>query len=398
MKAAQEMNKYIKQIWFGIWLLLPGIQSFAQSLENLSFGSDTTFDVVSWNIEWFPKNDQVTIDYVSQIIDALDVDVLAIQEVDDRAAFQTVIDQLDGYEGYLESSYFAGLAYIYKKGFFQINAMYEIYTSSPYWSPFPRSPMLMDLTFMNERIIVINNHFKCCGNGILDLDDPGDEESRRYKATKLLKDYIDTNFPAENVIVLGDLNDVLTDDSENNVFQLILDDTENYAFVDYEIAAGNESVWSYPTWPSHLDHILITNELFDEFEKEGSAIRTLKIEDYMGGGWWDYEKNVSDHRPLAMKLQMDPVVSMDASTPSTMNFSSYPNPFHTKTRLSFENLESGCKIEIYNLQGQIVFSGEIPPGETSILWNAEGLPAGMYIASLSLNEGVLGTLKLIRTK
>ena len=32
------------------------------------------------------------------------------------------------------------------------------------------------------------------------------------------------------------------------------------------IALGPSSNWSYPTWPSHLDHILISDEVFDEFE------------------------------------------------------------------------------------------------------------------------------------
>ena len=39
----------------------------------------------------------------------------------------------------------------------QINELYEIYTTSPYWSPFPRSPMVMDINFMGENIIIIKN-------------------------------------------------------------------------------------------------------------------------------------------------------------------------------------------------------------------------------------------------
>ena len=253
----------MKRIQILICLLLLRLLSSGQSIEDLSFGTDTTFEVMTWNIEWFPKNGEITIDYVTQIIEALDIDLLAIQEVDDISAFEQMIDSLNSYEGYLESSWFAGLAYIYKTDVIQINDIYEIYTTSPYWSPFPRSPMVMDLNFMNQRIIVINNHFKCCGDGVLDINNPGDEETRRYYASNLLKEYIDNYFPNENTIVLGDLNDDLSDNPENNVFQLILNDTENYLFADIEIANGNNSEWSYPTWPSHLDHILITNELFD---------------------------------------------------------------------------------------------------------------------------------------
>jgi len=275
---------------------------FSQDLEDLEFGTDATFEILTWNIEWFPKNGQTTVDYVTEIIQALDVDVLAIQEVDNTNMFDQMIDELTQYEGYYESSWFAGLAYIYKPDVIEINELYEIYTTTPYWSPFPRSPMVMDMNFMGENIIIINNHFKCCGDGYLDSDDSGDEETRRYIASNLLKDYIDANFQNENVIVLGDLNDILTDDPENNVFQMILNDSENYLFADMDIAQGTSSDWSYPTWPSHIDHILITNELFDEFENNNSDVQTIKIDEYLNGGWYEYDQKVSDHRPVALKL------------------------------------------------------------------------------------------------
>ena len=282
-----------------------------QDFENLDFGTESTFEIMTWNIEWFPKNDQITVDYVTQIIEALDIDLLAIQEVDDTNFFDQMLNGLPGYEGYYESSWFAGLAYIYKTDVIEINELYEIYTTSPYWSPFPRSPMVMDMNFRGENLIVINNHFKCCGDGYLDLDDSGDEETRRYLASNLLKEYIDTNFANDNVIVLGDLNDILTDNPIHNVFQNFINDAENYLFADMEIAEGNSSDWSYPTWPSHIDHILITNELFDEFENNNSEVQTIKIDEHLDGGWYEYDQNVSDHRPVALKLDFGEVLSVD---------------------------------------------------------------------------------------
>ncbi len=291
----------------------------AQDLDDLYFGTDETFEVMTWNIEWFPKNDQITVDYVTQIILALDIDILAIQEVDDIDMFDQMLNGLPEYTGYLESSWFAGLAYIYKTDVIEINDIYEIYTSSPYWSAFPRSPMVMDLNFMGENIYVINNHFKCCGDGTMNFDDLGDEETRRYTASNLLKEYIDTNLSNENVIVLGDLNDILTDAVANNVFQMIINDTENYLFADMEIAEGSTSDWSYPWWPSHLDHLLITNELFDELDNSSSAVQTIKIDDYMDGGFDDYYENISDHRPVALKLDFGTSINGDVNQDGDVN-------------------------------------------------------------------------------
>jgi len=101
----------------------------AQDLEDLSFGGDNSLDVATWNIEWFPKNNQITIDYVTEIINLLDLDILAIQEVEDTTMFDQMLNSLPAYSGYYESSWFAGLAYIYKKGLVEINDIYEIYST-----------------------------------------------------------------------------------------------------------------------------------------------------------------------------------------------------------------------------------------------------------------------------
>ena len=75
--------KFIKvpSLIIGIILFISGATLQSQNFEDLTFGTDTTFEVMTWNIEWFPKNGATTIDYVTQIIDALDVDLLAIQEL-----------------------------------------------------------------------------------------------------------------------------------------------------------------------------------------------------------------------------------------------------------------------------------------------------------------------------
>ena len=274
--------------------------AFSISQDYPVLGDDNSLDFATWNLEWFPKNNQTTLNYVSEIIEQLDLDIIAIQELTDIDMFDDMLDDLPDYTGYYESLWFAGLAYIYKTDVIEVNDIYEIYTTSPYWSAFPRSPMVMDIDFMGQNYLFINNHFKCCGDGNLNLNNDSDEEMRRLNASNLLKEYIDNNLSNKNVIVLGDLNDDIAESSANNVFQTILDDTDNYRFVDMDIASGSGSDWSYPTWPSHLDHILITNELFDELDN--SDVQTIKLDQYLNGGWNEYDNNISDHRPVFMKL------------------------------------------------------------------------------------------------
>ena len=280
----------------------------SQNLNDLSFGTDSTFEVISWNIEWFPKNGTTTSNYVETILSNLQADVYALQEIDDTTLLKSVVANIPGYECHFKSSYYGGLAYVYNTNTVSINNKYEIYTSQPFWSAFPRSPQILELTFEGEDYVIINNHFKCCGDGTLNINDPSDEEMRRLTAVTLLKQYIDSMFTNERVIVVGDLNDILTDTHANNVFQSMINDNMNYMFSDMQIALGNSTDFSYPTWPSHLDHILITNELFSDFNKPNSEISCLKIDDYMNS-WSQYDNNISDHRPVGIKLEVGNITS-----------------------------------------------------------------------------------------
>ena len=297
------MNKLV--LYFFLFTHVLG----AQTLDDLEFGTDTTLDIVSWNIEWFPKNSS-TSNYVEKILRNLNADIYALQEIEDTILLKQVISNISGYETYFKSSYFGGLAYVYNSNTISVNDQYEVYTSQQYWNAFPRAPQVLDCTFFGKNYILINNHFKCCGDGFLNLNIFNDEENRRKQAANYLKQYVDDNFPTKNVIVLGDLNDNLVDPNVHNVFINIINDTLNYLFTDINIAQSTSANWSYPSWPSHLDHILITNELFQNFSHSSSRVEVIKLDEYMSG-WNNYENNVSDHRPIGLKLKTDALTFSD---------------------------------------------------------------------------------------
>ena len=304
LKIPQKFLYYMKKIFFIILIFSQPI--LAQNLSDLQFGTDATFDLVSWNIKWFPNNGNITSVNVQEILTNLDADIYALQEIEDTTLLKLTVSNIPGYECHFKSSYYGGLAYVYNTNTIQVNSKYEIFTSNLYWNAFPRSPQVFEFTFLGEEYVVINNHFKCCGDGILDEKNSNDEENRRLQAVTFLKQFIDDNFSTKRVFLLGDLNDNLTDDSENNIFQEFINDNANYLFADMEIAQGSSVDWSFPTWPSHLDHILITNEIVDDFQNLNSLVSVIRIDDYMGG-WNNYENNVSDHRPIGLKLDFSSV-------------------------------------------------------------------------------------------
>lgn len=349
---------------------------YSQTLENLSFGTDSTFDVVTWNIERFPKNGVATVDSVSKIIEQLDVDLIGIQEIDDSTKFRQLINNLPGYELFMDNSWFGGLGYVYKTNTVNVQSIYKIYDTSPYWNPFPRSPLVIELTFMGENFIVINNHFKCCGDGIVDLGNSSDEEYRRYRANVLLKQYVDANFASDRVMIIGDLNDVLTDTNPNNVFKVFLNDQTGYLFADRDIASGTSANWSFPGWPSHLDHILITNELFADFQASGSAIETIKVDDYMSGGFSNYNYYISDHRPVGIKVKAEPNTS-GLIEKNEFSLTVFPNPTFDLFSIDLGSPQADVKVKIIDLKGQIVHAKEYRESKT-INVDFKG-DAGLYL-------------------
>ena len=90
-------------------------------------------------------------------------------------------------------------------------------------------------------------------------------------------------------------------------------------FVCKRDAMGNVLEWSYPNWPSHIDHILISNELFSLLNNEESYCRTIKIDDFLDGGFNEYDQNVSDHRPVAIKLAMENNIFGDINNDELVN-------------------------------------------------------------------------------
>ncbi len=260
---------------------------------SLNFkGTDETLDIITWNIENYPKND-LTNTYISEIIDSLDVEIIALQEITDNVSFNDLVNSLEGWSGYRSggsSSDYQELAYIINTNKVEIlSGPYTILNSYQYEFAY-REPLVLECSYNNHHLTIINIHYKCCDGS----------EASRLAASNLLYDYINSNLNSENVIVLGDFNDLLND-SSINIFAPFLDD-DDYSFADYNIAISSNQYWSFPNWPSHLDHILITNELFNNVISTNTAL----IDYSLNGGFSTYYSYISDHRPVGIKLLLDP--------------------------------------------------------------------------------------------
>lgn len=266
----------------------------------LLFGSDATLEVVTWNLRTFPLSEG-SLQTVAQVIREMEADVIAFQEIMDYQAFYDLADLVPHYEALVydaTSSY--RLAYLYDSRVVQVVDSYTIFTADT--NPFPRAPYILEFIFQGSNYAVINNHLKAYGDNFIDESDPWDEEYRRRLACQMLEQYISENLADDKVIVVGDFNDQIAEPEEYNVFQSFLDKPAEYAFADMGIALNpTYQTVSYPSYLSHIDHVLITNELFSSLEQAGSQCRVINVEEYLGS-WQNYADQVSDHRPLGLKL------------------------------------------------------------------------------------------------
>ena len=260
--------------------------------QSLDFkGTENSLDIVTWNIENYPKNNSLTNNYLLEIIDSLNVDIFALQEIESTNEFNTLASSLgDNWTAFRsENSHYGELSYLINTNEISITEYpYTILNNDSYYFAY-REPYIVEFEFNNKEYILINIHFKCC-NG---------SEERRRESSILLKEYIDNYFSESNVIIVGDFNDEIID--TENVFDIFLDDNENYEFTDMPIAQSPSEYWSYPSFPSHIDHIVITNELFNNH----ISTSTILIENALPN-LSDYNNYISDHRPVGIKLSLEP--------------------------------------------------------------------------------------------
>jgi endonuclease/exonuclease/phosphatase family metal-dependent hydrolase len=254
-------------------------------------GGASTLEIMTWNIEWFPKAGQSTIDMVVGIIDSLEVDLIAVQEIADTTAFRTLIQSLDGYQGIFSPDTYGDeyqkTGILYRESVVTVETYFPILEGDFY--AFPRPPMKFHLVASKDdvefefRLVVL--HLKAGG-------DP-DDLARRQDAAEKLKNYLDDRLQYDEVkdyIVAGDWNDQVDDPPFWNAFNPLIQ-SGDYRFITATLATSSYND-SHPPTRSLIDHILISAEVEAEYYYGRAYTQRLEAV------WEGYEDIVSDHRPV----------------------------------------------------------------------------------------------------
>ncbi len=233
------------------------------------------FSIATWNVEFFPRSNR-TVPLMNELILNSNLDVIAFQEINSQSSFNQLDDLLTDYKGvFVDVNFDLDYAFLIKSALIPVFETTTILTGDG--SAFPRAPAVLSFKLNNEQYRIINIHLKCCNDG----------ESRRRDAANKLHSFIQANYRNDHVILLGDFNDDIYD---ADVFDVFLNDPTNFLFADEGIQNGPSTLWSYPSWPSHLDHILVTDEFFEYEIQSETWTADKEVSRYFN--------DVSDHRPV----------------------------------------------------------------------------------------------------
>lgn len=247
-----------------------------EDLAECQMGTSREADISiwTWNLEFFPQ-DGNTLQTVIELIEYYQPGIIAFQEINDRQEFEKMIDAMPLYEGWaMNLSGDLDLAFAYNTCIVSSVSDPKIILDGPVE---PRPPIQWTASIENQQITLLNIHLKCCGDGV----------ERRAASLANLHEYLGSELAEDQVILLGDFNDDINDLS----LEVFADDTTNFRFADAHISTGMSSNWSYPSWPSDLDHILISNELFSDLD----TASTLLLDQCESS----YFRSISDHRPVS---------------------------------------------------------------------------------------------------
>jgi len=258
-------------------------------------GTAGAIDIAAWNIENFPA-DANTPALVADLITSLGIDLIAVEEIADLDAWDELVERLPDHEGILSfheysPGNFQKVGYLYRADLMQVDPDSLLFQDDSF--QFPRPPFQVRVTVPGAsggpiEFVAIVLHLKA-GTGT-------DDQERRRQAMITLEEHIRGLVAegADQVIMLGDYNEILTSTAGRDVFGPFLDAPDLYR-VRTDALAQSGAVSFVPTGRM-LDHIITTVGLDEEIGASEAVIPPLDVEVN------DYVDRVSDHLPVAIAL------------------------------------------------------------------------------------------------
>lgn len=387
-------------------LLLGHVAVIAQS-------TDSTLEVVSWNIEWFgspasangPADKNLQEANVGKLLKWMNADLYGLVEVVDTQRMRRVVDFMGANEfGYVISPYCTQatqpsgnawltgqkMAFVYRKSVFSNvttrGLMRNSATANTNWAT-GRFPFMLSATATLEGVsrqmnfIVI--HAKA-GSTQSDYD-------KRLAGAQELKDTLDLYYSTSMNLIIGDFNDALNTSINpgktiSSYQPIISDSTDADHYKSITLPLGEQGQTSMIGYPNVIDNHVISNEVMPFFIRSSVKIKTdvvTQVTDYVTA------KNTSDHYPVLSRYDLNGSIltSLPVFTLSSEGISVWPNPVRGDLHLRTNQIQTNMTIRIHDAQGRLVKEEKISrwSSGTSNRITLDGQKPGIYFLELISN-------------
>lgn len=364
-----------------------------------------TLDVTTWNLEWYGSADtakgQSNKDLQRQririIMDTVQADIFALQEVVTDEALAALSDSLKGSYGRLFATEVTSdqkLAYIYNtKTIKPADNGLAVNGGARAWGNgrFPYR-LTLDATVgdVTKRISIFNIHAKATSDSTA-----ADDYERRKTDAETFHQYLKDFYGDQNIIVTGDFNDRLltttVDSTLPSCYAVFLNDQDNWYATTADLE--RQGLSSYIGFNrGFLDHMLISNEIkplhYRSFVESPERYLT------------SYSSTVSDHRPVTGRFFLNAITNVNEESPNASNVRISPNPMSTSGMMEIVAQQGGSlRVELADATGttQLLFNETIAPSIQLVSIPVNELTSGTYLVRTTLN-GTVSTKNVVVVK
>lgn len=276
--------------------------------------SDGTLETVTWNLEWYGSDFSGPSDYEQQtknivrVLDSLDADLYAFQEVNAQEDVNKITGNMKGYHGFIADhvSQSQKMAFIFNTNAIDSLDAGPISSSdvsqdyqrnwSYNWAN-GRTPLYFSFSYKNtsEEFYAIVIH------AISNYGDDKDEDyRRRNKAAQALYHHLKNTKADANIILLGDYNDDVDQsiyEGKETPYYEFVNDESNFDVLSKKLSDSGQS--ASVNYEDIIDHITISNELFDNHLQNSTAVYEAPLS-YIDS----YGETTSDHLPVWAKFDV----------------------------------------------------------------------------------------------
>ena len=150
------------------------------------------------------------------------------------------------------------------------------------------------------------------------------------------------------------------------------DEAIRLQFTQFNLETGYDSLWVYDGY--YPGGYLIGGYTGDTIppEIESSEVMTLR-----------FRSDPATTAPGWTALVESFLISVEESREPDIDMKIYPNPSSTMLNLELQHLNSPALVSIYDLQGRVMATNNIPPGTGTMQMDVSNLMPGIYLLVLS---------------